>query len=307
MEHYKYIVLDIGGTNIRGSLYDGTLKAIHYLPTNAHRTAIDIANDFLKLIDIILNEYNITLDDIDAIGIGFPGTLTPSGKIVHSPNIMAMNNFDLFSFINNRIHKPIYILNDATAAAWGEFNYGAGKGSTNFVGITLGTGIGGGIVINKQLYLGHFSAGEIGHITLIHNGKQCTCGNKGCFEQYASATALKNMYYEQCKQQLDAHHIYALAKNDDACAKKVFREFAQYLASGVLSLINIFDPDIIAIGGGLSRAGDLFLSYINEYVKEHTFKGVGDFCQIKIFELQDKAGLMGLVKYIQEHRHNARQ
>ena len=248
------------------------------------------------------------MDDIAAIGLGSPGTVdNKNGVIVYSNNI-PMKNIPMRKMLEEHFPgKPINLENDANAAAYGEYIVN-GNNAESFVFITLGTGVGGGVIINGKLYRGFNSAGgELGHITLISGGEPCTCGKNGCWESYASVTALirqtkaamaanpesvMNEWSEK-NGKVSGRTAFDCAKEGDKTAKEVVKQYAIYVADGLSSIINIFQPEKLSIGGGISKEGDYLLDPIKEFLAENDYNKYMPKTKVEIATLFNDAGIIG--------------
>ena len=279
--------IDLGGTAIKAGLVDENLKLVckTSVPTGAGRPYQEIAADMAQAVLSAARENGISPDEIAGVGIGIPG-VAPNG-IAIAVN-MYWHGIPLEAEMRKHLDVPIYIDNDATVAAVYEYHLGALAGCSVGVLLTLGTGVGGGIIINGKPFSGaHGLGSELGHIPIVHNGIQCTCGNRGCFEVYASASALIGMgrrcVIEQPQSML--HHvtggeylkvtakmIFDCAKEGDYIALSIVDEYIGKLAMGICAIENALDPDVIAIGGGVSGAGSFLLDRIIQ-----TSEGVGVF------------------------------
>jgi len=274
-----FLCYDIGGIDIKmGIVTDsGLIINKKIFPTEPTRDPKDVISDMLFRARILINESSLSLSDISAIGLGVPGLVdNNTGNVIFCPNIF-WHNVPLRSCMKTQFSVPIFMCNDATIAAIAEHRSGACKGAKNSVTLTIGTGLGGGVVINNKVYEGSYGGGgEIGHMVIVPGGKPCNCGNRGCFEVYGSVSALikdasiaaqenKDSMLYACMQDapLTGKDIVDCAKAGDASALEVFNKYTEYLNIGITNIINIFDPDIIAIGGGLAKAGDFLLSRIN--------------------------------------------
>ena len=304
-----YIGIDLGGTNIAAGVVSGKGEIVFKdsIPTLKERNYSDIVRDMARLCENIVIKSGYSMSDIKAVGIGSPGTVDSSnGTVVYSNNI-KMNNVPMAREIQKYINLPIHMENDANAAAYGEYiAYGADADS--FVFMTLGTGVGGGIILNGNIYRGFNGAGaEIGHSSIVIDGNQCTCGKKGCLETYASVTAL----IEQTKEMIDKYpsslmnewvkangHIsgrtaFECAKSRDAAAIKVKEQYIRYVAEGVSNIVNVFQPELFVIGGGISKEGDELLNPIKKFVYQNDFNKYMKKTKIKIARLFNDAGIVG--------------
>lgn len=304
-----YIGIDLGGTNIAAGIVDenGRILVKDSTPTLAQRPNSEVVEDMCSLCERLVKNADIDMDDIGAIGIGCPGTVdTRNAEVVFAANT-NMEKLYIGDMIKKRLNKPVYADNDANAAAYGEYIIN-GKGAESFVLITLGTGVGGGIIIDKKLYHGFNQAGaELGHITLVSGGEQCSCGKKGCWEAYASVTAL----IRQTKQAMEEHPESAMnkwvenygkvsgrtafecAKQGDAAAKTVVDNYIRYVADGLVSILNIFQPERICVGGGISKEGDYLMNPLKELVYKDDFNRHMPKTAIETASLFNDAGIIG--------------
>ncbi len=304
-----YIGIDLGGTNIAAGLVteEGEITNTDSTPTLLPRNYKEIVADMAKLSEKIVSKAGLTMDDIDGIGIGCPGSVDSKNGIVAFSNNLKMDHAPLVAEMKKYFDKPINILNDADAAAFGEYMIN-GSNVDSFIFITLGTGVGGGIIINKKVYSGFNGAGgELGHITLVHNGIPCNCGNIGCWEAYASVTALIRQTKEAMERNPDSkmHEIakadgkingrtaFIAAKAGDKAGNEVVKQYLEYVASGLVSIINIFQPEKIVIGGGISREGDYLLNPIKEYCDKHEYNKYLKKTELSIATLYNDAGIVG--------------
>lgn len=307
-----YIGIDVGGTGIKAGVVsqDGKILKSCAIPTQKDADYKILMKDMAELVFKTLREAGVTMEQIESVGIGFPSAVDEkNGMVVYTANI-NLNNAPVVDELKKHIDKPIYIGNDANCAALGEYFALNDDSVENFVAVTLGTGVGGGIIINKKLYTGsNGSAGEIGHIRLVTGGEKCSCGRDGCWECYASATAL----IRDSKRAAEANPDSLLAKNiaanggrsngklvfdtaaeGDPTARKVIDEYIKYIAEGIIDMINIFQPSVIAIGGGISRQGDNLLNPIKEYINGKTY-GMSyiEPCKVTMAKLGNDAGIVG--------------
>jgi len=306
------IGVDLGGTNIAAGIVseDGKLLCKKSVPTLRERSAQEILMDLAMLCRAIVTENGYQMSDVISVGIGSPGAADPvNGKIVYANNL-NFNNVDVRGIVGAYLETPIYVENDANAAALGESISGAAKGFRNSITITLGTGLGGGIIINNQIYGGSFNGGgELGHTVIRLNGEPCTCGRLGCWEAYASATAL----IRDTKVAAARHPFCILGKivhaDFDAVnaktpfdvaqmgcdvAKNVVDRYIMYVAEGITNLVNAFQPDIIVIGGGVCYQGDNILEPIREKVTSLIYGGEQNLkTKLAIAQLGNDAGIIG--------------
>ena len=303
--------IDLGGTNIAVGVVDDNFKILGEgkVKTNAPRPADEICDDIAKAVKMAIANAKLTMDDIGFIGIGAPGSINPITGVIGFSNNLGFENTPIVEMLEKRLNKKVIIDNDANAAAVGEMLAGAGAGCKNLVAVTLGTGVGGGTLIDGKMLLGsNFAGGELGHCVIIMNGEQCTCGRKGCWEAYASATALVRQTKEKMLANKDSK-MWDLVKGDidkvngktafdamrlnDKAGIEVVDQYCEYVACGVVNIINIFQPDVICIGGGISKEGDVLISRINKYNSERFSKNIDKQSEIKTAQLGNDAGIIG--------------
>ncbi|MGN0470041.1 MAG: ROK family protein [Acutalibacteraceae bacterium] len=286
-----YLGIDLGGTNIVAGVVDEDYKIVakESCKTNLPRPTDEICDDMAAVTLKALDKAGITPDDIEFVGIGAPGAVnSQTGVIEFSANFDA-HNWEIAKMMEERLNKKVKVENDANAAALGEYLAGAAKNAKNAVAITLGTGVGGGIIIDGKIYSGsNFAGAELGHIVIEHNGRQCGCGRKGCWEAYASATGLINMTKEAIEnpENKDSYLYKSVdgdlskvsgitafdAKSHDCpVGKAVVDTYISYLACGIVNVINIFQPDVLCIGGGISNQGDNLLKPLMKIVEAERY------------------------------------
>lgn len=305
------IGIDLGGTNIAAGLVDENYKIVRKTsrPTGASRSADDIVKDMAEVCKTLCSEENISVDQISSVGIATPGTAdTDSGTVIYANNL-PFRNYPIAAKLKECFPvAKVAIANDANAAAYGEAVAGAGAGKKDFVMLTLGTGVGGGIIINGKLYTGfNYAAGELGHMVIVHNGQPCTCGRNGCFEAYSSATGLIRMTKAkmlECKnsvmwelvggdiEKVNGRTAYDAKRKGDAAACEVVDEYVSYLATGTANLINIFQPSVLAFGGGVANEKENLLAPLRELVEKQTYT-TGARTEIKSAVLGNDAGIVG--------------
>lgn len=308
-----YVGIDLGGTNIAAGLVgeDGTLKSQLSVPTKSGRSAREIVKDMASLAKNVAEMGEIPWENIEAIGIGVPGTANRDTGMVEYANNLGFYNEPMVSMLKEELPgKPIRFDNDANAAAWGEYVAGSGKGSKSMLAVTLGTGVGGGIILDGKLFRGvNYAAGEFGHFVIDRNGIPCNCGRRGCFEAYASATALvtqtkeameqhpESLLWELCGkniEQVEGKTLFDGVRQGDETAKQVLSQFTLYLATGLVDLINIFQPEVLCIGGGISKAGDLLLKPLQAIIDKEDYAATSrNRTKITVATLDNDAGLIG--------------
>ena len=309
-----YIGVDLGGTNIAVGIIDAEFNMIAKgsTPTLPDRDAKEIVRDMADLCKKLVAEANLTFDDIAYAGIASPGTANSSTGCVEYANNLPFLNFPIADILMSMIPvKKVYVENDANAAAWAEAVAGAAKGVADSVFITLGTGVGGGIIIDKKVYAGfNFAGAELGHMVIEYEGAQCSCGRKGCWEAYSSATALIRMtkekmlenkdsaMWELCNGSIDnisGKTSFIAMRQGDAAGKEVVDMYINYLVCGIGNIINIFQPEILSIGGGISNEGDNLIKPLTEKILAQQYGAVGGrkLTNIKIAQLRNDAGIVG--------------
>lgn len=313
----RWIVgVDIGGTNVSVGVLPvdgGHPFACRTLPTEPQRGAPFVVDRVVRMIEEAMRE---VLDsnggersDFAGVGIGSPGPLNrKTGTVINTPNL-GWRNFPLRDLIANAIGLPATLDNDANCATYGEWWMGAGRDVKSLVGLTLGTGIGGGIVLDGEIFHGvSDAAGEIGHMTIDLTGRRCKCGNYGCLEAYASGPAIaaravegiergaESMMVAMVDGQLDritAATVYEAVVGRDAFASEIMRETVTFLGSGIANIINILNPGAVVIGGGVTRAGDHLFVPLRAEVRRRAFRSAEEACKILPAELPETAGLIG--------------
>lgn len=305
--------LDIGATNIKAVIVSERGEKIfsHKYPTpTVSEDDKESIED--KLINILKQSFDeaekqgISIKDIVGIGFGIAGLIdTKNGVVIESPNISAVANLPIRDIFNRVFSLPVVVENDASAYAYGEKWVGAGKGLDSFVIITLGTGLGGGLIYKGELYEG---ALEIGHMVIEPNGRFCPCGSWGCLESYASGRAIvdratsslekgvHSMLIECCGgnfYKLTPADVYKTALEGDSLSREVFRETGQYLGIGIANLINLLSPEAVIIGGGLVGAWDLFIEELKKEVSKRAFEPLSARTKILKSELKDDGGAIG--------------
>lgn len=303
----KYRVgIDLGGTNIAAGLVDENMNILCQmsLPTLSERPYQEIVRDMAVLVRGLVNMGNISMEEVESVGIGSPGTPEKeTGNILFSNNL-GWYDVPLLEELGKYIPVPLKVDNDANCAALGEFLAGAAKGCKSAVMITLGTGVGGGIVLDGQIYDGVNHAGaEIGHTVIVSGGELCTCGRRGCWEAYASATALIRMGKQAAEanpdsllsrcEKLDGLAIFQSADQGDEAAKQVIDQYLFYVAEGLTNVVNVFQPEAVVIGGGICGQGERILKPIREQVARDVFCKQVSVPQIVTATLGNAAGIIG--------------
>lgn len=302
--------IDIGGTTVATGLLDENNRILlkNKISTNSHEPPETVISRIGDMVENLLEKSKITSRELKYIGVGCAGMIDrKTGEVIYSNNI-NWHNVQLGKMLTKRFGCATYVDNDAICATLGEFVAGAGKDADTVVMITIGTGIGGGLILNNKLYHGADGlAGILGHMVIKKDGIPCNCGRKGCFEVYASTTALireATVAAESCpdsalarlKKQdgkLNGLNFFKALNENDACALKVFDAYTSDLAVGIGSLVNIFNPQIFIIGGGLSGEGEKLLSPIREKLLGEIYCGKAALPEIRAAELKNDAGIIG--------------
>ncbi len=306
-----YIGIDLGGTNIAVGIVNenGEVLIKGDTPTGSDRAPEAIVSDIAALANSLMEKQGISLDEVEQIGMGCPGTVDNENGVIAYANNLHMRMTPLRDMLLEHFPgKRINLENDANAAAFGEY-YVNGRGSKSFVFITLGTGVGGGIIVNGEVYRGFNCAGaELGHITLVAGGEPCSCGHNGCWEAYASVTALirqtraamaahpasmMNEWSEKNGGKVNGRTAFECAKAGDKVALEVVAQYELYVAEGLLSILNIFQPEKISIGGGISKEGDYLLDPIRSFLDRYEYNRYMPKAKIEIATLFNDAGIIG--------------
>ncbi len=307
-----FIGIDLGGSFIKFAAIDDqrNVTPTLELPTPQDGFSDSVIAQMLTGARQLIDEESISYDLIEAVGIGAPGPLDISAGITHAmPNIPGMERVPLSQKISSQLKKPVFLENDANAAAFGEYMLGAGRGTDSMVLLTLGTGIGGGIVLGGKVFHGsHEMAGELGHMIVAPQGRQCPCGQRGCLEQYCSATNLAKTAQEAISSSdvqssleqvlaangsIDAKDVNAAAKAGDAVAAEIWDQAARFLAIGCVNICRIIDPDRIILAGGMARAGQDILGPVNAHFASLHWRLTEQKTTVMLAELGSDAGVIG--------------
>lgn len=303
-----YIGIDLGGTNIAiGIVQNDKIIKKGSIKTNSNRPVTEIIADMAKLVQELVDDVGASMDQIEAVGVGSPGIANIRDGILSNVVNISPAPIPIREELSKYLNKDIYVENDARCACLGEFIAGAAQDAKNVIMITLGTGVGGGIIIDGKIYSGSgYAAGEIGHSVICVDGVHCKCGRDGCFEQYASVSALIRMTNEKIMQHpestmalrsieipVDGKFVFELAKGGDVLANEVILDYVKYIGVGIANLINIFEPEIVVVGGGISAEGDYLLDPIRNYVIQNVITKEDMITQIKQAQLGNDAGIIG--------------
>ncbi len=304
------IGVDLGGMTIKAGIVtnDGEILNSKSVPTASEKGSESVLNAISNLCFDLVKEQNISIEDIESIGVGTPGTVDAENGIVIVNYNLGFKNVELTKKISEQTGRPCFVENDANCAGIAEYHVGNGKGYKNLMAITIGTGIGGAYVVDGKCLSGSFfGGGELGHMVVAVNGRPCTCGRKGCFEAYSSARELTNEMIRVAKENMDSILVSLVDGNvenltpkelflalDKACpvARKIFDEYLLYFAEALGNYITIFEPEIILIGGGLSKQGEKLLGELRPLVYERCF-GKKSVVKIETTKFFNDAGIIG--------------
>ena len=326
-EGKRWIVgVDLGGTNVVVGLVPiggGEVLGLRTLPTESHRGAKFVVDRIIELVEgaiaDVLREQDGLREEVAGVGIGSPGPLNrETGIVINTPNL-GWRNFPLRDLVANTVGMPATLDNDANCATYGEWWLGAGRDADTLVGFTLGTGIGGGIVLHGEIYHGVSDvAGEIGHMTIEANGRKCKCGNYGCLEAYASGPAIALRAVEGIEagvetvlsgmvngrlEQITAATVYEAVVAGDVYANEVMKDTAKFLGAGIANIINILNPEMVVISGGVTRAGEHLFEPLRAEVRRRAFKSAEERCRIVAAEMPDRAGVVGAAAVFKREKY----
>lgn len=311
MKSYAFGV-DLGGTTVKLGLFqsDGTLVEKWEIPTRKDNKGENLLPDIALAVLGKLAERGLTVSDVEGLGMGVPGAVLNDCYVKPCVNLNQWGGFDVAEEMSKLCKMPVKIVNDANAAALGEMGQGGGKGHKNVVFVTLGTGVGGGVIVDGRLLTGvHGAGGEIGHMKVMeHEERACGCGKHGCLEQYASATGLVNSAKKKLAEDgavtrlrefsnLTCKDICDCAKEGDAVALELIEEMTRLLGKALASISCVCDPEIVVIGGGVSKAGNILVDGVRKYFKEYAFPGAEE-TEFALAELGNDAGIYGGVQMI---------
>ncbi len=307
-----YIGIDLGGTNIAAGLVNSELKVVDSVscPTALPRPAAQVEADMAALCRTLVEKNGLTLADLAWVGIGTPGSVDPTIGFVGFNANFGYHNWYLGPDMEKLLGCKVYVENDANAAAYGEYAAGALKGASFAIMITLGTGVGAGIILDGKLYSGYnHSGGELGHMVIVKDGRPCMCGRRGCWEKYASARALAEDMQAVLRanpedalwkkldgniEKVDARFVFDAVAQGSKTAKAILENYQEYVACGLTNLINIFQPEIVCVGGGVSKQGEILLAPIRSYVDREEYARTGEKrAQIVPAQLFNDAGIVG--------------
>lgn len=307
-----YIGIDLGGTNIVAAVVDDKYEILGTgkIKTDLPRSADLIFDDMAQAARIAVENSGLSMDQIEYVGVGAPGTVNPHTGYIEFSNNLEFDHLPAREMLETRLNKKVYLGNDANCAALGEAYAGCGHGVKNFVAVTLGTGVGSGIILDGKIVTGvNYAGGECGHMIINVDGEPCTCGRHGCWEAYASATALirqtkvamgenPDSYMWQLVKEnngkVSGRTAFDAMRNGDKAGKEVVERYIKYVATGIVNLINALQPEIICIGGGICNEGDALLIPLREYIYKCRYsKFSQDQTQLLKAELGNNAGIIG--------------
>ena len=306
----KRIGIDLGGTFIKAGITDENNDIIFKgeAPTGLPCPPETVADNIAGLIKKLVADAGLTIDDIESIGMGSPGTVDSDRGVVEYANNLGFRGVHFSDMLRERIGRPIYIGNDANVAAYGEY-VKCGEKYDSFVFVTLGTGVGSGIIIDGKIYTGfNFAGAELGHAVIQKDGYPCTCGRKGCWESYSSTNALiricrdemrkdkSSALWRLCKgdeSKLTGRTAFAAVAEGDAAAKAALKVFIDYLACGIANVINVFQPEVLCIGGGISAERELLIEPLKKAVEAETYGNCARRTEIRAAKLLNNAGIVG--------------
>ncbi|MBE6791753.1 MAG: ROK family protein [Ruminococcaceae bacterium] len=307
------IGVDLGGTNIVVGIIDENNKIVAKASrkTNAPRAAEGIFDDMADAVKEAMSQIHITNDDIISVGVGTPGSVNKSEELIEFANNLGFDNVPAYKLLRERIGiTKVYFDNDANCAALGEAVAGCGKGVKDFIMITLGTGVGSGIIVNGKLVTGvNYAAGEMGHTVLVYDGLQCNCGRRGCWEKYSSATALISQTKEAMRKnynslmwdivgnditKVNGRTAFDAMRKGDAAAQAVVNNYVHMLSCGIGNIINIFQPDMVCVGGGVGNEKENLLGPVRKLLKSEVYSiHAKKQTQLVAAELGNDAGIIG--------------
>lgn len=309
----KYIGVDVGGTGIKAGIVDenGSILVKESIRTRANESYKILAEDIVNLSEAVALKGGYKLKDFDSIGIGIPGSVDDKNGVVIYANNLNLLNAPLGEAVSELSGLKTFLGNDANCAALGEYFALNNSEIEDLVAVTLGTGVGGGIIINRKIYTGfNGSAGEIGHIMLKSGGEYCTCGRHGCWEAYASVTALVRETERAAKENPDSilsklirnnsgkvngKTAFLAADRNDTVGKEVVKNYIRYVAEGLVDVINIFQPQVVVIGGGISKEGEKLINPVREYTYKYIYGAEAGLekPEIRLAQLGNDAGIVG--------------
>lgn len=307
-----YVGIDLGGTNIAVGVVNDKFEIVGKAnrKTRTERPTEAILEDMAGATRDAVANAGLTMEDVAWVGVGAPGTINVATGYIEYSNNIHFEHVPLKSTMEEKLGKPCFINNDANVAAYGEFLAGSGKGTENFVAVTLGTGVGGGVIIDGKIYSGcNFAGAELGHTAIVVGGEQCTCGRKGCWEAYASATALirqtkaameadnDSYMWKLCSGSINnasGRTAFDAMRAGDKTGKAVVDTYISYIAEGITNMVNIFQPEKLCVGGGICNEGETLMKPLREYVARERYSKYSEKqTEICRATLGNDAGIIG--------------
>jgi glucokinase len=308
MKSGYYIGIDLGGTNLKIGLLDRNLKIAHkrVLDTELFVKKELLIAAIIRSVSDIMETYRLKRPQVFGIGLGLPGPIDTSKGVVHFfPNIPDWNEVPLTRILKAKLRLPVFIDNDANLMALAEHRLGAAKGSVNAVCLTLGTGVGGGIIINKELYRGSaYAAGEIGHMPLNEHGSRCNCGGSGCLERYIGNRRIMERVKALFHKEVPLEEVSRLACKGNKRAREIWIEAGTHLGICLAGVVNLLNPDCVVIGGGVSNAGKLLFETVTGTVRSRAMSVQAGHAAIRKAKLGSDAGLIGAALLVKENKGN---
>jgi len=300
----RYVGIDLGGTNLKLGLVsaEGDLLRRLAVPTEAAQGPDHVLARMADAVRQLAEVADLAMDDLAAVGVGVPGPLDSEAGLVHfAPNLAGWIDVPVRDTLQDALGRTVVVENDANAAAYGEFRVGAGRQVQSLFVLTLGTGVGGGIIQDGRLLRGATDTGaELGHVIVAYGGRLCGCGNRGCLEAYASATAVVDRFRQEAgvsdlarRDGLEAKDVFEAAAGGSKAAARIVAETAEYLAVGITSILHVLNPEMVVLTGGMMGAGEAFLEEIRGHVRRLAFPSAWEACQIRASTLGGDAGILG--------------
>lgn len=306
------IGIDLGGTNIAVGVVNEKYEIIARASrkTRTERSTDEILADMVGAAQDAVANAGLTMDQIDWVGVGSPGTINLDTGYIEYANNLHFEHVPLKAYMEEKLGRPCYINNDANVAAYGEYLAGSGKNAEPFVAVTLGTGVGGGVIIDGKIFSGcNFAGGELGHTVIVANGEPCSCGRLGCWEAYASATALirqtqaamkanpDSVMWKLCdgdENKVSGRTAFDAMRAGDAAGKQVVDTYIAYIGEGLCNMVNIFQPEVLCIGGGICNEGETLMAPLRKQIEEtHYSKFSEKQTKLCRAELGNDAGIIG--------------
>jgi glucokinase len=292
------LALDIGGTKLAAGVVDGegAVRSFLVTPTRREEGPGPVLDRLWALGRRAVQESSLEWSEVSAVGIGCGGPLDAArGVLIAPPHLPGWRDIPIASLAAGEYERPVVLENDATAAAAGEHRWGAGAGTDDMIYLTVSTGVGGGVVLGGRLFRGSTgNGGELGHVTVDWRGRPCRgCGRRGCLEAYVSGTSIAERAREAGLDVDSAEEVARLARENDALAARVWDETTEALACGITSIVNLFEPELVVVGGGVTRSGEQLLAPVREQVAAGTMKPAGDGVSIVVSALGDRVGVVG--------------